>query len=573
MFSQEEIAAYNKQMNKALGWLTKGKALPVGTTRTWKGRDYVKHADGWKPAEKKKKPLLSPQVDKIQKIREGHGQKITFLGPNDREYSGHIYGEPSDGKVILKFEGIGYRNIPISSMKNIHIEEISDTLSAKPLDKGKSDGWPPSGFKEPERKGTKTVGDYKSLWYESGSRAKAGRPSTKGKLSGKTAQYKSPEGSTCNLVGEVAFGKASVKAQKQLNTKIQMTEMLLSDMGIRLKTPIDFMCQDMEDSRQGVMAQFIPMNGVVNDQINLAKNLKTANKSILHEIGHSIDYAMENAGMAGSYFRGNPTEFKEEFDKLTDILKESKFYEATGAKDAPGNVDDDLLEPDTRFANYLKDQSEVFARAFEVYTYGHALDMVAKDKLPADYTDHFVPDFLKAGYSMNMIDDPEKFKKVVDDVTTVMDKIFNNRAIQKALQELDLYETLKKNVISTDDQGSATETGDYGNDLYHNAGHPLMDQIKDALEGHMYGVDPVEIMIGPDRKLVAVKTDEGVYSGHVKRIKDGEEENILKIEKQTLPTLLQMLKIKEIIEPKTEPKKKMNSDYKMKVLELLTKLV
>ena len=160
-----------------------------------------------------------------------------------------------------------------------------------------------------------------------------------------------------------------------------------------------------------------------------------------------------------------------------------------------------------------------------------------------------------------------------------MDKIFKNRAIQKAIKEIDLYETLRKNVVSTDDQGSATETGHYGNDLYHNGANPLMDEIKDKLADHMYGADPVEIEIAPLTKLVAVKTDEGVYSGHIKRLKDGEETTVMTIEKQTLPTLLQMLKIKEVIEPKTEPKEEVKDgysdkdDFKMKVLDLLNKLI
>lgn len=27
--------------------IQKGKALPIGTTRTWGGREYIKHPDGW----------------------------------------------------------------------------------------------------------------------------------------------------------------------------------------------------------------------------------------------------------------------------------------------------------------------------------------------------------------------------------------------------------------------------------------------------------------------------------------------------------------------------------------------
>ena len=748
-------------------------------------------------------PKVGSPVSHEEAIKAAHGKLITFSGPSNKEYSAHVYSEPEDGKVILKFDLHGFRRVDISSIKNMHVQEAGDTVAAKPLVKNKSEGWPPSGFVEPKRTGNKTV---EKDWYKEGDPEKDGRPSTQGKKS--KYAYMSPKGSTCNLVGEVAFGKASDKAQRQLNQKLQMTEVLLSDMGIKMKTPMDFICQDMADGQRGVMAQFLPMNHHRNDRINLAKNLTTVNKSLLHEIGHGIDYAMEQRGLAGSYFRGSPGALRTEMDALTNILKESKFYEATGAKDAPGNVGDDFLEEDKRYADYLKDDSEVFARAFEVYTYSHALDMVSEGKLPKEYTENIIPDFLRAGFSHKSISDTEKFDQVIDDVTEVMDRIFSKRGIQKAMQEVDLLaaltkggpgsgkkghktptdmlssfsgkkfksvnsgggqksspkipsayiepstnivdknewnrevdetlknegltrtqsprirralkkvvtaqkrfsdaqkdyytekkiygrggkaitplrekimdaqedfhnlidsikrekldanppprlnaprnqpiintltpaeieekldetkrlayekriktnpiedykkelsriealenpsqsliltasrlrgklqrmkksdqlnllEALRKNVVPTDDQGSATETGMYSNDLYSNASNPLMGIIKDALEDHMFGSDPVQVVIAPGTVLTATKVDDGVYSGHVTKETNGEVENVLKIEKQTLPTLLQFLKVKELIPPVvSEPEKEESgSEYKLKVINLLDKLL
>ena len=509
-----------------------------------------------------------PQKGHKQLLKEAFGKQITFSGPGNKEYSAHVYSEPDEeGKIILKFDPQGFRRVEIASIKNPQISEPGKIVQPKGITKYGSLGWPPSGFKEPERKGNKTT---EKLWHKLGTEGQDGRPDTTGKLSSPKNKYMSPVGSTCNLVGNVAFGKASDMAQRQLNQKLQMTEILLTDMGLKMKSPMDFICQDMENGQRGVMAQFLPMNGHRNDKINLAKNLKTVNKSLLHEIGHGIDYAMEQKGIAGSYFRGNPTELKGEIEELTDILRNSKFYEATGAKDAPGNINDDFLEPDDRYANYLKDQSEVFARAFEVYTLNHALEMVSEGKLPQEYVDNFVPDYLKAGFTQKTIE-PEAFDETMDGVTKIMDKIFRNRAIQKAMKNIDLLEVLRKNVVSTDDQGSATETGMYSNDLYSNASNPLMNVIKEALEGNEFSGDPVKIMIAPDTVFTCTKDTDGVYSGTVNR----NNENVLKIEKQTIPTLLQMLKIKELIPAEvSEPdKEEPESDYKMKVLDLLGKLL
>ena len=501
-------------------------------------------------------------------LKEAFGKQITFSGPGGKEYSAFVYGEPDDEhKIILKFDPQGFRRIEIGSINNPQVSEPGKIVAPGSITKYGSLGWPPSGFKEPERKGNKTT---EKLWHKLGIEGQDGRPDTTGKLSSPKNKYMSPVGSTCNLVGNVAFGKASDLAQRQLNQKLQMTEILLTDMGLKMKSPMDFICQDMENGQRGVMAQFLPMNGHRNDKINLAKNLKTVNKSLLHEIGHGIDYAMEQKGIAGSYFRGNPTELKGEIEKLTEILKNSKFYEATGAKDAPGNINDDLIEPDDRYANYLKDQSEVFARAFEVYTLNHAQEMVSEGKLPKEYIENFIPDYLKAGFTQKTID-PDAYDETMDAVTKVMDKIFRNRAIQKAMKNINLLEVLRKNVVSTDDQGSATETGMYSNDLYSNASNPLMDVIKDALEGNEFSGDPVKIMIAPDTVFTCTKDTDGVYSGTVNR----NNENVLKIEKQTIPTLLQMLKIKELIPAEvSEPdKEEPESDYKMKVLDLLGKLL
>ena len=496
------------------------------------------------------------------------------MGPGDKEYTGKVAGEVKDGKVVIDFPGAGLRNIPVDSMKDIGIHREEKIV--KPKKEKKKDeklSWPPQSSVKPEKKGNKTKS---STWYVEGSSGGDGRPSTTGKKSEIT--YKSPSNSTCNLVGNVAFGKASRHAQRTLNDNLQATEVLLSDLGVRFKTPVDFLCQDMEDSSRGVMAQFISKRAY-NNRINLVKNVKTVNKSLLHEIGHAIDYSMEKKGIYGSYFRGSPGEFKEELEELTTILRRSSFYEATGAKDAiTGKKDDNDIElnEETRYAEYLKDPSEVFARAFEVYSYAHAEKMVDEGRLPAEYTEHFLPDFLRAGYSRSKKTRPDRVDKTIKDVARIMDKIFSNRAIQKAMQEVDLLETLRKNVVSTDDQGSATETGLYSNDLYSNASNPLMGIIKDALEDHDFGMDPVRIIVAPGTILTATKVDDGVYSGHVTRENSiGEVENVLKIEKQTLPTLLQYLKVKELIPAVVSEPEKVESglEYKMKVVSLLDKLL
>ena len=98
------------------GSLLKARALPVGTTRDWKGKKYIKTAQGWKPKGKGVEKKLSeyskdPDVAKAKKEREKILQSDEF---------GEKYGEQISTAII---EGIDKGNIKITqSMMNYGME-------------------------------------------------------------------------------------------------------------------------------------------------------------------------------------------------------------------------------------------------------------------------------------------------------------------------------------------------------------------------------------------------------------------------------------------------------------------
>jgi hypothetical protein len=80
-----------------------------------------------------------------------------------------------------------------------------------------------------------------------------------------------------------------------------------------------------------------------------------------------------------------------------------------------------------------------------------------------------------------------------------------------------------------------------------------LERIYQGMEGYQYGDVPREFMLDKG-KLFLSKVDDGVYSGFFRRIEEVEdgqlEENAkVRIERQTLPTLVTFLTAKEWIMP------------------------
>ena len=80
-------------------------------------------------------------------------------------------------------------------------------------------------------------------------------------------------------------------------------------------------------------------------------------------------------------------------------------------------------------------QSEVFARAFEVYTLDHALEMVSEGKLPQEYVDNFVPDYLKAGFTQKTID-PDAFDATMDSYVLLWTRYSEIEPFRIAMKEI-----------------------------------------------------------------------------------------------------------------------------------------
>ena len=114
---------------------------------------------------------------------------------------------------------------------------------------------------------------------------------------------------------------------------------------------------------------------------------------MMHEIGHAIDYAMQDNKVRGRGVQSSQgrsaeaqtespmdPELKAKYKELDDIITSSEFYASKSGDSG-------------RFgAQYFNEPTEVFARAFEVYSRVKAEKAVADGKIDASFLESFCPD-------------------------------------------------------------------------------------------------------------------------------------------------------------------------------------
>lgn len=351
---------------------------------------FTKNSDKW---EESKHPR-----DDDGKFGEGGGgsSSSAYKEKLKKQVSGAKYyshGTEDEAKKVareLRVDGIHatiwHMEGPKTGPKSVYAVAVPDKdedgggKTSKGKDKGSQKGEQSAfkALKEPERQNSKTP-DVDDICV--GGRLEGGRGDS-GKRS--DIPYKSPESSTCNLVGYVALGKSSQKMQKHFTEMIQCAEVVLSEMGVKFKTPLDFVSQNVS-SQKITQAEFKNYGTRANDRVNIKGKGHFYAKSILHEIGHAIDYKMndesrDSASAKHKYGVDEDTGLKKLHKDLSDIVTSSQFY-----ADAPTG----------KFKRYLNIPTEIFARGFEVYSYTKGLELVAEGKIPQSFIDGFRPDIFK----------------------------------------------------------------------------------------------------------------------------------------------------------------------------------
>ncbi len=129
-------------------------------------------------------------------------------------------------------------------------------------------------------------------------------------------------------------------------------------------------------------------------------------------------------------------------------------------------------------------------------------------------------------------------------------------AIRQAA-ERDEAKVEKSLMGNSEGQGVAIDTADQA--IVGAASADWLARFQAAMRDFSYGDAPRTIKLNDRHSVIMVKVDDGLYSGFVKRYLDEDgasqlEENVAKIEQQTLADAIQYLKSREYLEPVTAAK-------------------
>ena len=139
-----------------------------------------------------------------------------------------------------------------------------------------------------------------------------------------------------------------------------------------------------------------------------------------------------------------------------------------------------------------------------------------------------------------------------------MDDNRKHTMINAKLRLAGLLKSLYKTVVNLDNTEGMSEvnTSEFAQESKRSEESPRLKQFREAMEHAQLGDIPEEISIGSTTTLYLSKVGDGMYSGYVKRNAesyydsgdlDDLPETVLTIEKETLPTIVQILEMKELI--------------------------
>lgn len=351
-----------------------GKRAAIGEVRKWGKYNFVKRADGWHYQDG---PHAGKPMGSVRSSKKKEAPKDNT--PKDLK--------ATTEKFKQKAQELKAQNKKRSEERKEKISAITDEfLKEEGLDKPKKPKLPekgkiaPTALLGPE---VKTKDGEKELRIRGLS---TGKPSA--------VPYKSPAGTNTNMIGTVSFGKSSKEVQTQLNQQLFDTEILIDDLDITFKKPVDFVCQNVKDPKR-TQATYTNLKDRfdANDRIDIKDRQSGLGKSIVHEVGHALDYSLteESEGKLSFFEKLKRQGSKEtgadkkDFDRMQELLKEAPFYQERSDK------------------SYLSDPTEIFARGFEVYAYDRALNLHSEGKISDEFIHGFHPDFLKSKESLTAL--------------------------------------------------------------------------------------------------------------------------------------------------------------------------
>lgn len=234
-----------------------------------------------------------------------------------------------------------------------------------------------------------------------------------------------------NMIRSVDLSKTNPEQRFRVLNLLKDTNQIMLSMGIKFKTPLHFEVKAREGKKvKKWAAQYLAQAKAVS-----LHSFTHDSKSLIHELGHAIDFAMHHKEGYQTRSEIDDPEMdatlRSKYQEMIKLVRSSPYYRA---KYKPS------------FKKYINEPTEVFARGFEVYGLVKAEELIAAGKISKNYIKDFIPAPLRDTphdpNSLLSIANPAKDedRKYLDElkaskqkIADLMDYILKHDKIRKAL--------------------------------------------------------------------------------------------------------------------------------------------
>jgi len=223
-----------------------------------------------------------------------------------------------------------------------------------------------------------------------------------------------------NMIRSVDLAKTNKDQRFRILQMIKQTNIIMDHMGVRFIRPLHFRVNARLGKRASRAAATY-WHGKLSVEIH---DFTSDSKSMIHELGHAIDYAMHEGtdSTPRSAAIASDPELKAKYKEMLELVRSTPYYQWSHKGKMMGQS----------FSAYLNKPTEVFARAFEVYGLVKAEELIAAGKIDKSYIDNFVPHALY--YTK---DDPKHADapdwKYKERIAELMEYILKHDKIRKAV--------------------------------------------------------------------------------------------------------------------------------------------
>ena len=369
--------------------LAKGrKPMPIGTITERGGKKFRKEANGWVPVkgEGTQKQPEAPtsqstvsQAPKVTPVR--YAPRHVVKG--ELKYNSGRFDIEINGKIVASTN---------------HSREDADRLLAKKIKEAENDANAhnlplkeyinraiAAGGYSNSRKTSEILkrnhAHLIEMAEEQGlpvpSSAKADHPF----MAGLPEELNDANQQKTNLFKSADLTKVPKKRKTEVYQMLKGANIIVASIGVKFKKSINFRADSSlkEGDHKSTRATY---EGGGGPRRSIAlKDITKAETSLMHEIGHAIDYAMAASSEAtvtrSEEMAKDQTELGNKFREMLDLVRKSERYTNTES---------------AKHKKYLSSPTEIFARAFEVYSLGKAKSLIVEGKLDKSFVDRYLPD-------------------------------------------------------------------------------------------------------------------------------------------------------------------------------------